>query len=145
MLSTAIQAQRRTAGRNKKIGTGRKAEKLRITAPGAIIIMRVAGLHLEQSRIFGSQVVLAVWICTKRQLEEPAPPHTPIFIQALSKGTVTIIPDVPGENIRQPFLKLLCLHRWGLKLTSEPQIQMFLYLAKQELGEDLLIEHFAAN
>lgn len=141
-----------------KIGAGRKAGKLRITAPGAIIV-RVTGLHLERSQCFGSRVVLGVRICTKRQLagREGAPTHSSISIQAHSKGTANrIIPDLPGESHHQlqgmpPSLMGLCLHtlpcsqRWGPKHSSESQIQRFLYLIKQELGEDLLTECFAAN
>lgn len=64
-------------GENKKIGTGRKADKLRVTAPDAIIIMRAIGLHLERSRFFGSCVLLSVWICTKRQMAGASPSTHP--------------------------------------------------------------------
>lgn len=86
-------------GENKKIGTGRRADKLRITTPGTIIIMRANGLHLERSWFFES------WGCgfaQKGSWQEPAPLYTPISIQALSKGAVTnVIPDLPRESHNQ--------------------------------------------
>lgn len=94
------------------------------------------------------------WVCEfaqKGSREEPAPPQTPISIQALSKGTVTsVIPDLQGKptpscSTHSPSWWCCAFHRWGLKHSPEPQIQMFLYLIKQELSEDLLMEHFAAN
>lgn len=143
-------------GENKKIGTGRKADKLRITAPGARIVMS-DWIAPWKVTVFSGPVWS--WVCgfaQKRQVAGASPSTLPHLHPGTFQGHHQRYPRSPRgttPSCRACSPSWWCCAptycpaflRWGLKCTPEPQIQMFLYLIKQELGEDLLMEHFAAN
>lgn len=73
-------------GKNEKIVTSRKADKLRITAPDAIIIMRAIELHLERSHLLGSHVGSGCVYLHKKPdgRTHPLLTHPPVSICACS-------------------------------------------------------------
>lgn len=110
-------SSQRTAGEKKeKIVTSRKADKLRITAPDAIIIMRAIELHLERSHLLGSHAGPGCVYLYRKPDGRNHPLHTSLSVLADPTGAVTsVFPDLLGEphyqlQRTQPSLMVLCLH-----------------------------------
>lgn len=135
-------AREEQQGRSEKIVTSRNADKLRTTAADAIIITRAIELHLDRSHGLGSPAVPGRVCLFEKPDGRTRPsvhhPHHPSCLYPHLQSPRALSPVLAQTFRCCASTYCAVCSRWWLTHTHETQIQMFFYLLKQPLGQDLL-------